>query len=86
MLTNQSACHIDKSTLATTLVLKASSTHRDECVELEIRWVDEVARGTGHAIRVAVDHLDDAEVGIIKLDGVSNLLAFSTLIYGVDSL
>jgi len=86
MLDAERSSHVNKATLATTLILKASRPHRDESVELEIRWVDEVTRSTTHAVRVPVDNFNDTEIGIIELNGVCDLLAVSVLVDTIDRL
>ena len=83
---DKGSSHVNKATLATTLVLKTGSTHRDEGIELEIGWVNDEARSTCHAIRISVDDLNDTEVGIIHLDGVRDLLALGVLVDTIDRL
>jgi hypothetical protein len=83
MLDAQGSSNVDETTLAATLVLKASSTHRDQGVEAQILRIEDVADVGGcgwHTARVAVHDLHKSEVGVIQVHRKGDLLARSVLI------
>jgi len=83
MLNAQCASNIYESTLTTTLVLKASSTHWDQGVEAQILRIEDVAYvgvGGWHTAWVTVHDLNQTEVGVIQVHRQGDLLARSVLV------
>ena len=83
MLDAQGSSNVDETTLAATLVLKASSTHRNQGVKAQILRIEDVAdigRTSWHTARVAVHDLNKTEVGVIQVHRKGDLLARSVLV------
>ena len=83
MLDAQCASNVDESALATTLVLKASSTHWDKGVEAKILRIEDVTyvgAASWHTAWVAVDDLHKTKVGVIQVHRKGDLLARSVLV------
>jgi len=83
MLDAQGSSNVNEAALAATLVLKASSTHRNQGVEAQILRIEDVThvgRTSWHTARVAVHDLNKAEVRVIQIHRKGDLLARSVLV------
>ena len=83
MLDAQGSSNVDETTLATTLILKASSTHWDQGVKAKILRIEDVAyvgASSWHTAWVAVHDLYQTEVGVIQVYRQGDLLARSVLV------
>ncbi len=83
MLDAQCASNVYETTLTTTLVLKASSTHRNQGVKAQILRIEDVAyvgRTGWHTAWVAVHDLHKTEVGVIQVHREGDCFARSVLV------
>jgi hypothetical protein len=69
VLAKKRSGHIDITTLTATLVFKAGGSKRDQCLELKVLGIQDVATTIfRHTGRVAVDQANESEIGLKQLD------------------